>query len=98
LPPDDTGLRHTESNRAAGGMSDPLIIAAIKQKLHGFRAAATVLRHAANLMHDAKGFIEQAKADTWFPEQIFECEEKLRNGILPEVDAMVGKLEAELRP
>jgi hypothetical protein len=79
-------------------MSDPRIIASIEQKLHNFRAAATVLRHAANLLHDGKGFIEQAKADTWLLEQIVECEERLRNGILPEVDAMVEKLEAELRP
>ena len=79
-------------------MSDPQIIAAIEQKLHNFRAAATVLRHAANLLHDGKGFIEQAEADTWFAEQIFECGEKLQNTILPEVDAIVEKLEAELRP
>jgi hypothetical protein len=78
-------------------MTIPQSIDAIEFKLACFRNIAILVRHAANLLHDAKGFAEQVNADAWYASRIGECQERLKTELLPEVDATVKQLETELR-
>ena len=71
---------------------------AVQTKLNAFNMMALLLRHAANLLHDAKGFAEQVNADGWYSSRIGEFQDGLKTEILPEVDAAIKALEAEIRP
>lgn len=73
-------------------------IRTVQLRLDAFRMIATRLGRAIEALRDTKGFAGSVNANDWYASRIAEHEEALKTEIMPEVDAAIKQLEAEIRP